>query len=186
MKIIKSGIILEEKELEVAAVNKQSHQWCASYRRLVAACLTWFLNDHFPLKGISSPLISNRGASYFLRRVAEIASHLDTVSCKNLLVNHSAISSRASFASIPGYKPGLKPEKIDFSIISQVVIFLNLYRKTTLYLKNIYEKQHFSTSLAPITLEHYDKMNKRVGKILFLYIFTEKVEQILTKLNSSI
>ena len=44
----------------------------------------------------------------------------------------------------------LKPEKIDFSIMSQVIIFLNLCRKTTLYLKSIHKKLHFNTSLAPI------------------------------------
>ena len=46
-----------------------------------------------------------------------------------------------------GGKPGLKPKKIDFSIMSQVIIFLNLCRKTTLYLKSIHKKLHFSTSL---------------------------------------
>ena len=39
----------------------------------------------------------------------------------------------------PLSKPGLKLEKIDFSIISQVIIFSNLYKK-----------QHFSISVAPI------------------------------------
>ena len=73
----------------------------------VAACFTWCLNDHLLssytpkyfiscLRGITSPLISNRGASNFLRRVTKIALHLRTVSCKNLLVSQSAISSRAS------------------------------------------------------------------------------------------
>ena len=77
----------------------------------VAACFTWCLNDHLLsshtpkyfiscLRGITSPLISNRRASYFLRRVTKIASHLRTLSCKNLLVSHSAISSRASLAII--------------------------------------------------------------------------------------
>ena len=70
----------------------------------VAACFTWCLNDHFLsshtpkyfifcLRGITSPLISNRADSYFLRRVTKIASHLRSVSCKNLLVSHSAINS---------------------------------------------------------------------------------------------
>ena len=49
-----------------------------------------------------------------------------------------------------GGKPGLKSEKIDFSIMSQVIILLNLCRITTLYLKSIHKKLHFSTSLAPI------------------------------------
>ena len=36
-------------------------------------------------------------------------------------------------------KSGFKPEKIDFSIMSQVIILLNLCRKTTLYLKSIHK-----------------------------------------------
>ena len=75
----------------------------------VAACFTWCLNYHLLssytptyfiscLRGITSPLISNRGASYLLRRVTKIASRLRPVSCKNQLVSHSAISSRASLA----------------------------------------------------------------------------------------
>ena len=40
-------------------------------------------------------------------------------------------------------KPELKPKKIDFITISQVNIFSNQYKKTTLYLKNIHKKQTF-------------------------------------------
>ena len=77
----------------------------------VAACFTWCLNDHLLsshtpkyfiscLRGIISPLISIRGASYFLRHVTKFASHLLTVRCKNLLISQSAISSRGSLAII--------------------------------------------------------------------------------------
>ena len=77
----------------------------------VAACLTWCLNHHLLssntsrhfiscLTGITFPFISNRGALYFLRLVTKIASHLHTVSSKNLLVSDSAISSGASLEII--------------------------------------------------------------------------------------
>ena len=76
---------------------------------------------------------------------------------------------------------------------------LSLWESKTLYLKNIYKKPHFSTSLAPIfwfvslqynhcidvsifvyhlrarstALERFDQMNERVEKILFIHVCTE-------------